>query len=307
VDVTPDGSVWLSGIGDGQDLLLLGEERVFEGRMGEPLFREVAPDGSLWITDGRGIYSFDGEGWTVRATTTDRLWVLAVGPDGTVWATAEDRDKHCPDIEADDCSGTVLLRLEDDGSLTTIEDWADDYDGDAWSRKPAVSPDGDVWLVSEGRMLLRFDGEGWEAIPGPEGWALGSSLAIGPDGTLWVNDSGDGDVARYDDAGWTTFTDADGVEPWVSTSAYWGYMEPPAVAADGSLWLRRSEGHGCGGTAHYEGTTWTSYLVGYCINDIAIAPDGSAWLGASAYDDDIDIAGPSSLYVITPEAVAATE
>ena len=34
VDVTPDGSVWLSDIGDGQDLFHLGEERVFEGRMG---------------------------------------------------------------------------------------------------------------------------------------------------------------------------------------------------------------------------------------------------------------------------------
>ena len=43
-----------------------------------PSYREVAPDGSLWaigeVPDGReGIFSFDGEGWTVRATTTDHL------------------------------------------------------------------------------------------------------------------------------------------------------------------------------------------------------------------------------------------
>ena len=108
-------------------------------------------------------------------TTTDRLSALAVGPDGTVWVMGVDWDKHCPDIEDDDCSGTVLLRLEDDGSLTTIEDWSDVYDGDANPFQLAVSPDGDVWLVGRGvaipgaEVLLRFDGEGWEAIPVPRG------------------------------------------------------------------------------------------------------------------------------------------
>ncbi len=272
--------------------------------------------------DGRGIFSFDGERWTVRATTTDRLYEFAVGPDGTVWLGAVDPDRHCPD-EVDACYDSALLRLEDDGSLTTIEGWSDVHDGDAWLGSQAVSPDGDVWLVGRGGetkdgtelagALLRFDGEGWEAIPGPEGWAPDGSdwLAIGPDGTLWVDASGDanrGALARYDDAGWTTFTDADGVEPWHDTSGYWGFFMPPTVAADGSLWLERFEGYDCDGAAHYDGTTWTSYLEEYCISDLAIAPDGSVWLGAEApYDDDTDIHGPSGLYVITPEAVAAKE
>ena len=52
---------------------------------------------------------------------------------------------------------------------------------------------------------------------------------------------------------------------------------------------------------HYDGTTWTSYLVGSCIDDFAIAPDGSVWLGAAGS------AGRLHLYVITPEAVAAAE
>ena len=87
----------------------------------------------------------------------------------------------------------------------------------------------------------------------------------------------------------------------------WAYMELPTVAADGSLWLQGIEDHGCDGAAHYDGTTGTSYLVQHCINDLAIAPDGSVWLGASAYDYDTDMVGPSSLYVITPEAVTAKE
>jgi len=322
VDVTPDGSVWLSvQQGDPPRMFRLGEEPVFKDVEAFPRYREVAPDGSLWglgeVSDDRpGILSFDGEGWTVRATTTDRLSALAVGPDGTVWVAAI----PCTDIEAGACRGTVLLRLEDDGSLTPIEDWSDVYDGDVSPYQLEVSPDGDVWLIGEGRVLLRFDGEGWEAIPGPEGWEtiqgperwkvtpdreglnpghMGRYLDFGPNGTLWVKANATGDLARFDDPGWTTFAAADGVTGWDATG--WFGTDLLNVAADGSLWLNGSQtGEACGGAAHYHGTTWTSYLVGSCTHDFAIAPDGSVWLVA-------DEGTRHHLYVITPEAVAASE
>jgi hypothetical protein len=319
VDVTPDGSVWFSANVVGQGLYRLGAESVFEHIEGFPHYREVAPDGSLWAIgevsdEGRGIYSFDGEGWTQRATTTDDLLALAIGPDGTVWVTADDADKHCPDIEADECWGTVLLRLADDGSLTAVEDWAGAYDGDVNASQLAVSPDGDVWLVGTQRwqrpeVLLRFDGEGWEAIPGPEGWNPGGRgrhryLDFGPDGALWVKADATGGLARFDEPGWTTFKEADGVEPWGKP---WGDPSPFTgglldVAADGSLWLLGSQtDEACGGVAHYRGTTWTSHLAERCVHHFAIAPDGSVWLGAGY------VGGPSHLYVITPEAVAGKE
>ena len=316
VDVTPDGSVWLSTDDGKRGLFRLGEERVFEEVEGFfSSFREVAPDGSLWAIDRDwdfsrgGIFSFDGEGWTVRATTTDPLYALAVGPDRTVWVLAEDDDKRCPDTEDDDCSGTVLLRLEDDGSLTTIEDWSDVFDGDAALDQLAVSPDGDVWLVGTPRShLLRFDGEGWDAIPSPERWNPGGRgpyryLDIGPDGAVWLKADTTGGLARFEDPGWTTFTQADGVEPWREP---WGNpgsstRELLNVAADGSVWVNGGPtDEGCGAT-YFDGTTWTSYLVGLCIEDFAIAPDGSVWLGADGR------AGRLDLYVITPEAVAGTE
>jgi len=321
VDVTPDGSVWLSVQEGGRGLFRLGEEPRFRDVEAFPRYREVAPDGSLWglgeVSDDRpGILSFDGEDWTAWATTTDRLSTLAVGPDGTVWVVAI----PCTDIEDGDCSGTALLRLEDDGSLTTIEDWADVYDGDVSPYQLAVSPDGDVWLIGEGRVLLRFDGEGWEAIPGPEGWEtiqgperwevipgpeglnpghMGRYLDFGPDGMLWVKANATGDLARFDDPGWTTFAAADGVTGWDATG--WFGTDLLDVAADGSLWLNGSRtGEACGGTAHFQGTTWTSYLVGSCTHDFAIAPDGSVWLVA-------DEGGRHSLYVITPEAMTASQ
>ncbi len=254
VDVTPDGSVWLSDDEGRQGLFRLGEEAVFEFfkyTASWPPYLEAAPDGSLWALGkdpdwSDRIFSFDGEGWTERATTTDDTLLfraLTIGPDGTAWVAASDRDQYCP-ISAD-CLGTVLIRLEDDGSLTAIEDWADVYDRDVSPDEVAVSPDGDVWLIGQGRsyphggeVLLRFDGEGWEAIPGPEGWKpgmLGRSLDFDPEGALWVKANETGGLARFDDPGWTVFTEADGVEPWGGLG--WFYMDLLTVAADGSLWL----------------------------------------------------------------------
>ena len=320
VDVTPDGSVWLSGP---DAMYRLGDEVMFRGADPWPPYKELAPDGSLWafgevVDFNDAIFSFDGEGWTERATKTDdtlHFGALAVGPDGTVWVAASDQDKYCPDTESADCNGTDLLRLEDDGSLTVIDDWGVLYAGDVAYDELAVSPDGDVWLVGmvrwdgpEAEALLRFDGKGWEVIPGPEGFLnhpAGNSLDFGPDGTLWVNtnypEDGDwrvGGLARFDDPGWTTFTEAEGVKDWGGQ----GFIATDLlrVAPDGSLWMNGSPtDDGCGGVAHYDGTTWTSYLRVSCVHDLAIAPDGSLWVRASVYED-MGPAGGVDTYVIPP-------
>jgi hypothetical protein len=319
VDLTPDGSVWLSGVEDRYGLFQLGEEPVFRDVTPWPPDLEVAPDGSLWAIgdpwdfDNR-IFSFDGEGWTERATKTDdslSFGALAIGPDGTVWVAASDRDKYCSDTDSDECVGTVLMRLEDDGSLTAIEDWADVYDGYVSVGELAVSPAGDVWLegMVGGRWstgveaLLRFDGQVWELVAGPEGlvnpW-VGQSLAIAPDGTLWVdaNSPDAGGLARLDDSGWTVFTEADGVEPWGGQ----GFLSVDllTVAPDGSLWMNgRPTSDGFGGVAHWDGTTWTSYLVEAFIDDLAVAPDGSVWLQASV-EGSSSVHGTVYTYVIPP-------
>ena len=328
VDVTPDGDVWLAGDEGRQGLFRLGDERVSEDRVA--LYREVAPDGSLWgigeVSDWNdGIYSFDGEGWTLRATTTDDdLWALALGPDGTAWLAAMDRDKHCPDTDDSDCIGTVLLRVEDDGSVATVDDWADVYDGDVAWDELAVSPDGDVWLVGmvrwdgpDAKALLRFDGREWEAIPGPDGFinnSMGQSIAFGPDGTLWVHsrdpegdDWNSAGLARFDDPGWTTFTEADGVQNWGGQ----GFLATDllGVAPDGSLWMNGAPGgSGCGGVDHYDGKTWSTFLRESCVHDLALAQDGSVWVRADVVAGSWNSnAWDVGLYVITPEAVAASE
>ncbi len=135
VNVTPDGSVWLSGEGGRKGLFRLGDEATFEDPTYNPPFKQVAPDGSLWaIGEGGSIRSFDGETWTERIRGDG----LAIGPDGTVWVTASTRDERCLDSPAD-CPFTVLMRLDEDGSLTTIDDWADIYEGRVARRTSGVS------------------------------------------------------------------------------------------------------------------------------------------------------------------------
>ncbi len=323
VDITPDGDVWLSSQ---LSMYRLGDETTIPvpDDFGWP-YLDVGPDGSLWAIAPEYIQSFDGEMWTERSERTGDdllLGSLAIGPDGTVWVAASDRDKYCPQNLAD-CFGTDLMRLEDDGSLTTIDDWADVYEGDVAYDELAVSPDGDVWLIGmvrwdgpEAEALLRFDGDAWEVIPGPEGFLnhlLGNSLDIGPDGTLWVHtrdpegdDWNGAGLARFDDPGWTAFTEVDGVQDWGGESL--PATDLLEVAPDGSLWMNGArDGDACGGLAHYDGTTWTSYLGDSCIHDLAIAPDGSVWVRATRYGMDRVALGGVNTYVIRPEAGATTE
>jgi len=323
VDITPDGAVWLSG----RDAMYrLGDEATFpvSDDSGWP-YLDVGPDGSLWAIAPEYIQSFDGEMWTERSERTGDdllLGSLAIGPDGTVWVAASDRDKYCSQNLAD-CIGTDLMRLEDDGSLTTIDDWADVYEGDVAYDELAVSPDGDVWLIGmvrwsgpEAEALLRFDGSEWEVIPGPEGFLnhpMGRSMAFGADGTLWVNtnypaedDWRVGGLARFDDPGWTAFTEADGVQDWGGESL--PATDLLEVAPDGSLWMNGArDGDACGGLAHYDGTTWTSYLGDSCVHDLAIAPDGSVWVRATRYGMDGVALGGVDTYVIRPEGGATTQ
>ena len=250
---------------------------------------------------------------------------VAIGPDGAVWVAASDQHKHCPETRAD-CIGTVLLRVEGDGTMTTVDDWAAVYDGFVADDELAVSPDGDVWLIGmrrrgglEARTLLRFDGSEWRVVPGPEGFVnyyLGNSVVFGPDGTLWVHVSPEGDspgagerriggLARFDDPGWTTFSGGASAEDWGGT----GFVSTDllSVGPDGSHWMNGiTDFGGCDGVDHFDGSAWTTSLPGRCVHDLDVGADGSVWVRASRYGG-MNPVEDIHLYVITPEAVAGTE
>ena len=189
VDVTPDGSVWLSGDAAGRACSASARSRCSRTPTASPPYREVAPDGSLWglgeVPDDRsGIFSFDGEGWTVRATTTDGLDRVGRrtrrhglgGGGGRGQALPRHRGWRLPRHRPPPARrrrlphdhrglGRCLRRRRDAGSN--------------WRCHPTATYGSSARGLGHQRadLLLRFDGEGWEAIPGPEGWNPRASWA----------------------------------------------------------------------------------------------------------------------------------
>jgi hypothetical protein len=308
------------------------------------LFRLGQPDG--WDYDqevmdlgwGRSFASLDGRLWALEAASQSPSapYVLRLFYDGD-WV---------PDPRLDE-PGHGQIHVEDDGTVWLVGidgviHWAGDTSvgtsswRDAWTGKGdrdgvtllSVTDDGVVWLMTEAAedgsvSFLRFDGTDWRVVPGPEGFRanpLGGtgllSAGVSGDGTLWM--AGDSlvphvSLARLDGDGWTTFTDADGVEPWGGQAAWWGTtMDTLWAAPDGSVWvnasiatIRADEGPGCDGLARFDGERWQPFFSGSCISDLDFAPDGSVWVvvqeGQGWENRTVHT------YVITPEAVAAKE
>ena len=216
----------------------------------------------------------------------------------------------------------MLVRI--DGSrASTSPGWEGAEPGQLQWHKPIVSPDGDVWLVEaedpemEGCSVgafRRYDGTDWHIIDVPEGLATrsaGESFGFGPDGTLWAasgrlgGGSGCMDanrgLARLDESGWSLFTEAEGVRPWGGEGAY-GPSDYLRVAPDGGVWVAGAGWDDCHGVARFDGASWTPYLEDYCVDGLDITPEGTIWALASASNG-----GALGIYVITPEAVAASE
>ena len=315
VVVGQDGSVWLESTGQWLQLGEVGPRTALGHVAGES---GIAPDGSLWSIARASVFSFDGTSWTEWRSDSAFLNGLAIAPDGTVWVSGEDERGGTTD----------LYRLTADG-LTATPDWTDVHPGTVGAGQLIVAPGGDVWLIGEETSdlpgydnggprvdaLLCFDGSAWEVVAVPDDLRYvgeGQSFDIGSDGTLWAavgDPSADGDgLARLNDSGWTVFSEADGVRPW----GIFGFFPTDHlhVAPDGSVWVNaEGDGSSCGGVAHFDGTTWTSYLSDLCVTDMDIAPDGAVWIQAGTFtvSGGFEYWDPPDTYVITPEAVTGTE
>jgi len=68
----------------------------------------------------------------------------------------------------------------------------------------------------------------------------------------------------------------------------------------------------CDGLARFDGVTWTRYLRDACIYAVDTAADPTLWVQAGEWlrtsdEDQVPLPGAVHTYVITAEAVAATE
>ena len=191
-------------------------------------------DGAAWVTNFFGLARFDGVSWTVH----DRLAnAVLSAPDGTVWVNGWDG--------------------------TQDSDYVARFDGEAWAAyrsddafpgrfvAGAVTPDGLVWGLVPERGLVSFDGRSW-IEPGswdiyalPAGLSPAGSLAVAPDGALWMPTVGG--VARFD----------------------------PAAARAG-----QDEGSASGAWTRYSAP---DSHCGSSFCPVAFGPQGEIWIGAARF------------------------
>lgn len=284
----------------------------------------VTPDRSVWFgfgTDSPGIggggvtrldpsasSSADGSAWHYSLDDA-HVRVLAVAPDGALWAGAGCGVQRLdPPAQRDAEAGVG------DGTWQEMAACGDLGVGNVLDF--AFGPDGEVW-VATGMSLARWHGDGWQVFD-----KMVHSVAVAPSGTVWASGwegtQGSSYVARYDGSAWTTVLQGNlgslAVTP-VGTvwgmhgeqglvhfaGGAWEQVTGPSgqpvhgsltVAPDGALWAS-----GPGTLARFDGRNWTAYPAVEGVQDMAVAPapqgrtSGTVWLGTSHGVVEFDLQG----------------
>jgi hypothetical protein len=194
--------------------------------------------GIVWLADGDDVFRWDGTSMTnVGHPADDVVGLLAVTDDGTVWAGGF--SAWFPHLGA-------LSRYDSTtGTWETVRPLGGEVDLPAGELAP--TRDGDLWVV-----LSDWPDDWWVEETGPP------TVAV----TLARLDAASGEWAVYDappDGGILTMASGAG-SLWVAQRV---------ASADGLDEIGR--------IARLDGETWTYYVEGTDVRDIAVAPDGSVW------------------------------
>jgi hypothetical protein len=280
----------------------------------------VAPNGELWIATGGGISRFDPStsGGTPASGHGGHTWItygkddglpcngvtdIAFAPDGYVWVSTY----GCGVVRFDPSTSggtpasgngghTWTAYTEEDGLLerhvlcaTAASDGAvwfgtwkgtARFDGTEWMSYTTQSGlvshgveaitediDGGVWFGTWAG-IGRLSGSLWTSYDAGGVGTWVESIAVAPDGATWAGTTAG--IARFDLATWA----------WHTVLAVEGQPEERGVsiafAPDGSLWA----GTYNSGIYHFDGGTWTNYLLSgglpsNKITAVAAAPDGA--------------------------------
>jgi hypothetical protein len=298
------GSQMVASNGAGDIWVFLGESQLFRlGRPGIESIRHtveypqsmaVAEDGSVWLGNHEGIFSFDGSTWTGHQAFIEDVSRVDAARDGSVWATWSGWD---------DASGPhFTVGRYDDGGWTTWESGADDGSFPVDGQFPSgfeVTPDGRAWLSFSGPEapgLVGFDGEHWQIMPaGPGGRTSVEALEEGPNGILWAI-LGSGPVpdeaailATFDGEAWSVRSDE-------VPSDRREYGVDILVTDDEVLWLSR--GLNRRGLYRFDASGWTQALETESFlterETMHLGPDGTIWVTGEGWRGSPPILIPPS-------------
>jgi len=278
--------------------------------------RRVGPDGIIDNFAGTGEFWFpgdpNGDGGAAVDAKIRRPFAIAVGPDGSVYITDENR---------------VIRRVGPDGIITTFAGGGEVYPATgpateielAAADDVAVGPDGDVY-IQDSCQVVRVDTAGMASVvagdldtcgefggdggPATQASLYGEGIAVGPDGSLYLADSGNYRIRRITPDGTINTIAGNGTEGFSgdggdATSAQIGYVALLTVADDGSVYIADDLDAHCrrigpdGIITTVAGAGWDVFPdVGLngpatqayvpCIG-VDIGPDGNLYVGTYQY------------------------
>ena len=223
--------------------------------------RRVGPDGIITTVAGEGNPEDGlGDGGPATKAKLNRAWDVAVGPDGSLYIA--DADNH------------RIRRVDQDGIITTVAGTGEFGYGDSGPAtkakignptRVAVGPDGSLYIVDAFWDRIRRVGtDGIITIVAgggnpPDGLGDGGpatkaeldprgGVAVGPDSSLYIADSGHNRIRRVGPDGIITTVAGGGNPPdglgdgGPATMAELGELWVVAVGPDGSLYIADS-GH----------------------------------------------------------------
>ena len=314
----------------------------------------AAPDGTMWFGGDSGVTRFDGSQWVVERPFNGAAGAgissVSVAPDGTVWLIssggmtppriARRVGSQWEAVEAPavaDHGGWTVIDARTDQVVLAGDGGIQRLPGDAWvplwPPEPFVGPTNAISLaaVSADEVLVGDVGQWqpgtgsvWRSVAGTwlreAGQAAPTdpvrSVAVGPDGSLWV--SADGGLFVRTSGRWSRVTDGPmfGKVAFSSDGTAWvaawdrGLLKvtggPPewtveeiagspvesiqnvVVTGDGTVWVASwGSWTSTGGLARYDGRAWTEEHplegpppegTGRPVQALLAASDDSVWV-----------------------------
>ena len=172
----------------GQDKYQTTTFTTADGLAGDEVYAiHFSQDGAGWFGTWNGLSRYSEGQWTTFAGSNSpivhrRVWCLAEGDDGTIWAGTEAGLMKCDGREVRRCAST--------GPVS----------GHVWSIH--VAADRRLWLGTANSGLVVYDGTNFASIDTRDGLSGNSVMSIceAPGGGLWLGTLGGG-ITRYQPAG----------------------------------------------------------------------------------------------------------
>lgn len=294
----------------------------------------------IWAGGYNNLMRFDGQNWTnynvynsllpgsvssLAIDSSDKVWIGTNGGlarfDGTYWQIFTETNSGLSDnivtkLEFDH-TGILWIGTEHglnkfDGTNFTLFDPNNSGLPNLWITALCADQQNNLWIASKSgnRSLSKFDGITWtswdednSSFPDAEITDIESDNY----GNIWMTTPFG--LIKFDGTDFITYTD--------STQLWENYFTSLEIDTEGNFWM----GNYGEGLVKYDGSSWTYFnedtspIVGSVLLAVALAPNGTKWIGTpeglSAYNENglfvrtKNINPPALTFTISPNPVSS--